>query len=172
MKQVSKNGGKKKSTRKPTDKRLPPKPKVKTKRKHKEFGTSKLEQDFARDFLDKLGVRYTWQFPMESIGRYLDYYLDDYRVAIEVNGEYWHADPRIYEGKELTPTQKRDLRVDEQKRMWCLIHGIPLIVVWEKDIKDNPVSVMNMLRERLKVQTDIIDRENGFKKRHVNKLNG
>ena len=30
------------------------------KRKHKEYGTSKLEERFAKEFLDKLGVEYQY----------------------------------------------------------------------------------------------------------------
>ena len=34
-----------------------------------EFGTSKLEERFAKNFLDKLGLNYTYQYKMVSIGR-------------------------------------------------------------------------------------------------------
>ena len=47
---------------------------TKENRKHPEFGTSKLEQDFARDFLDRLGVKYIWQFEAIEIKRFFDYY--------------------------------------------------------------------------------------------------
>ena len=42
---------------------------AKKQRKHPLYGTSKLEEDFARDFLDKLGVKYIYQFET-NIGRY------------------------------------------------------------------------------------------------------
>ena len=57
-------------------------------RKHPLFGTSKLEEDFAKDFLDKLGVKYTYQFET-NIGRWFDFYLNDYNVLIEIDGGYW-----------------------------------------------------------------------------------
>ena len=56
------------------------------KRKHPMFGTSKLEQDFANDFLDKLNVKYTWQFEAKDIGRFFDYYLDEHNLLIEIDG--------------------------------------------------------------------------------------
>jgi hypothetical protein len=50
----------KKKKVKTTDKRLPPKPKNtplrRSQRPHKEYGVSKLELRFAREFLDKLGI--------------------------------------------------------------------------------------------------------------------
>jgi very-short-patch-repair endonuclease len=53
------------------------------------YGTSKLEEDFAHNFLDKLGVKYTYQFEAKDIGRFFDFYLQDENLIIEVDGDYW-----------------------------------------------------------------------------------
>jgi very-short-patch-repair endonuclease len=121
-----------------------------------EYGTSKLEERFARDFLDKLGINYTYQYKAESIGRYFDFRIcPDLRgPIIEVQGSYWHGDPRIYEEKDLDRTQKRDIKIDELKRKWCRTNGIKLIYVWEKDINESPSSVMKYLKEELKPYLD------------------
>lgn len=59
-------------------------------RRHKqEYGVSKLEDKFALEFLDKLGVRYIRQFKAESIERYYDFYLPDSHILIEIDGDYW-----------------------------------------------------------------------------------
>ena len=47
--------------------------KTRTVRKTVRIGTSKLEEDFARDFLDKLGVKYIYQFEAKDIGRFYDF---------------------------------------------------------------------------------------------------
>lgn len=120
---------------------------VKKKRKHKEYGTSKLEEKFARDFLDKLKVNYVYQFKAESIGRYYDFYLPDNQLIIEIDGDYWHSKGLVYE--EMTPTQKRNKRVDKQKDHWALINGIPILRIWESDINKHPEKVMEVLKERL-----------------------
>lgn len=120
---------------------------VKKKRKHKEYGTSKLEEKFARDFLDKLKVNYVYQFKAESIGRYYDFYLPDNQLIIEIDGDYWHSKGLVYE--EMTPTQKRNRRVDKQKDHWALINGIPILRIWESDINKHPEKVMDVLKERL-----------------------
>lgn len=72
---------------------------------------------------------------------------------------------------KLTPTQKRNKRVDKHKDNWALLHGIPLIRIWEKDIRENPSQVMGMLKERLRIQGDKIAKKKEMNKRHVNKLN-
>ena len=61
---------------------------TKKQRKHPLFGTSKLEEDFARDFLDKLGLKYVYQFETD-IGRWFDFYLPEHNLLIEVDGGYW-----------------------------------------------------------------------------------
>lgn len=160
--------------KKQIDKRLPSKTRKKyTRRKpsHPKFGTSKAEQDFARDFLDKLGVRYQWQFEAKGIGRFFDYYLIDYGVLLEYQGCYWHGDSRIYEEKDLNPTQKRNKRVDQQKRLWAAMHGIPLIEIQEKDVRERPQWVMDMLKERLRIADKDNKIKDNKKKRHTNKLN-
>lgn len=62
---------------------------VKKRKKHPQYGTSKLEEDFAHNFLDKLGVKYTYQFEAKDIGRFFDFYLQDENLIIEVDGDYW-----------------------------------------------------------------------------------
>ena len=163
----------KEATRKKSisDKRLPAKHKVARKKTHPKFGTSIAEQKFAHDFLDKLGVKYIWQFEAKEIGRFFDFYLTDYRVLIEFDGTYWHSDDRVYESKDLTPTQKRNKRVDEQKNQWALLHCIPLIRIKEKDVNEHPDEIMKMLKGRLKIQLESVKKQNEMNRRHVNKLN-
>lgn len=67
------------------------KKKVATKKTKKKplFGTSKLEEDFARDFLDKLGIEYVYQFEAVDIKRWYDFYLPKHNLLIEIDGGYW-----------------------------------------------------------------------------------
>lgn len=144
---------------------------IKKKKSHPQFGTSKLEENFAKNFLDKLGVDYTWQFEAKDIGRFFDFYIEGLNCMIEVDGGYWHSDPRLFEGKKLNPTQKHNKFVDKVKDTWCALHGIPLIRIWEKDIIENPKMVMEMLKEKFGIAKNKADLKKEFNKRHVNKLN-
>ena len=70
---------------------------TKKQRKHHLFGTSKLEEDFAKNFLEKLGVKYIYQFEAKDIGRFYDFaiILDENGmtpgslILIEIDGGYW-----------------------------------------------------------------------------------
>lgn len=60
--------------------------------KPKKIGTSKLEEKFAKDFLDKLGLKYIYQFKAENIGRYYDFMVytkNGGNILIEIDGDYW-----------------------------------------------------------------------------------
>ena len=168
MKQVSK----KKVVKPNKSRKLPVKPKSR-KPIHQKFGTSKLEQDFARDFLDKLQVRYIWQFEAKDIGRFYDFALfpkGGGMILLEIDGSYFHSDPRLINEGEMNPMQKRNKRVDEYKDKWALSHGIPLMRIWEKDIRENPKMVMEELKKRLYIQDEKIKVKNNNSKRHVNKI--
>lgn len=116
-------------------------------RKHPEYGTSKLEDRFAKDFLDKLGIVYQTQYKAESIGRYYDFYCPASNTLLEIDGDYYHSYGLIYE--QMSPMQKKNKRVDEQKNKWAREHNINLIRIWEHDINKNPSKVLAMLKEKL-----------------------
>jgi very-short-patch-repair endonuclease len=135
-----------------------------SKKPHPKYGTSKLEKKFAKEFLDKLGVKYEDQFYAESIKRYYDFYLPECRVLIEVDGDYWHSYGKVYE--EMNPTQKKNARVDKIKNEWALAHGIPIIRIWEHDIRENPEKVMKILKENIGIATEKMIINENKKKRH------
>ena len=161
---VNKNSSKSKKTYKP---------KSSVKRyygRHKLPGTSKLEEKFAKEFLQKLGVKFIYQFKVEEIGRWYDFYLPEHNLIIEIDGSYYHADPRVVSEDKLTPMHKHNMRVDEYKNRWALAHGIPIVRIWEKDINDSPSRVLDELKVVLGLQekkTILIENKN---KRHTNKI--
>lgn len=150
---------------------IPKTKKAPRKRKHKEYGTSKLEIKFAENFLDKLGVKYIYQFKAPT-QRVYDFYCPDENVIIEVDGDYWHAKDLVYE--EMNPTQKKNKRVDKQKDHWALINGIPIIRIWETDINKNPSKVMKLLKDKLSKAKEVKIKEDSKKTRdfyrHQNKF--
>ena len=135
-----------------------------SKKPHPKYGTSKLEKKFAKEFLEKLGVRYEEQFEAKDIKRFYDFFLPDYRTLVEVDGSWFHSYGLIYE--EMNPMQKRNARVDEIKNEWAALHGYPLIRIWEHDINENPEKVLDMLRERLGVEMEKLIIKENKKKRH------
>ena len=163
MKQVSKKDNVKKATKSNKVTRKPT-------HRHKLPGTSKLEERFAKDFLERLGVKYIYQFEVKEIGRWYDFYLPDHNLIIEVDGSYYHADPRVVTEDKLKPMHKRNMRVDEYKTKWALAHGIPIIRIWEKDINESPTKVFEALKKRLGLEKEKAILTEKKNKRHVNKI--
>ena len=161
-----------------------PKPKVKPKPRKRvnpfrarkkpanvKYGTSKLERDFAKDFLDKFGLVYIYQYEVKELGsRYFDFAVTAYNdcpyiredkdgincvkqegqyfnvdFLIEVDGSYHHADPRLVEEGKLNPMQKHNKFVDSLKDRWARDNHIPLLRVWEYDIRNNSKKVLDEL---------------------------
>lgn len=111
------------------------------------YGTSKLEELFANDFLKKNDIKYIYQFEAKDIHRYYDFYLPDRNTLIEVDGDYWHCNPIKFKKKNLV--QYKSGIVDTIKDNWAKLHGIKLIRIWENDIRNNSQKV-NLILENVK----------------------
>lgn len=62
------------------------------KRRHPKYGTSKLEDRFAKEFLDRLGLKYIRQYEAKDIKRFYDFAVKSSNgavVLIEIDGDYW-----------------------------------------------------------------------------------
>jgi very-short-patch-repair endonuclease len=80
---------------------------------------------------------------------YLGFYTVDFLVGntvIEVNGDYWHANPEVYpDSEQLNSTQRANLRRDHAKKSWLRNHGYALLTLWERDIHRNPVDCRSLI---------------------------
>ena len=137
--------------------------KNRNKRTHPEYGTSKLEDKFAKEFLDKLGVVYERQYLAKDIKRYYDFKVNSL-ILIEIDGDYYHSYGVVYEN--MNPMQKRNARVDRIKNEWATEHGFLLVRIWEHDINKNPDKVMKMLREVIGENDKKVKILENKKKRH------
>ena len=151
---------------------------------NQEYGTSQLERDFAHDFLEKNGIKFIYQFEAKEIKRYFDFAIISNGIGglimeekdglksvrqqgqesyisflIEIDGSYFHADPRVVGEKKLNSMQKHSQFVDKLKDQYAGMHCVPLLRVWEYDIRHNPDLVLENLRNYIAF---------GDKKRKIN----
>lgn len=102
---------------------------------------SKLEVEVG-DVLRQLGVTRVPQYAIhDARGRFaavIDYFLPDFGVALEVNGTFWHADPRAYPNGPEKPSQERTVAKYARKEVLLRQRGIPLVEVWEMDFRSDP----------------------------------
>lgn len=78
-----------------------------------------------------------------------DIYLSDYDLYIEVDGDYFHSNPKIYPNGPKTNTQKINKARDDKKNKFVLDNNIKLIRFWESDILNDEKEVICRLKELL-----------------------
>lgn len=82
-------------------------------------------------------------------------------VAFEVNGTYWHADPRFYKDEDLDERQKYGKEKDVRKKAYLESQGYKVIYLWEYDINNNFDLIKSIIQkecpERLNEKTDKTD---------------
>lgn len=84
-----------------------------------------------------------FQYPLQ---RYvLDFVDVDNKVAINVNGDYWHANPVLYSHDKLGKLQKHNVRTDKNKRVFLEKHGWTVLDIWESEITWNVGLVIDKL---------------------------
>lgn len=76
------------------------------------------------------------KYEKEKLSSYwsFDFYLPEHNVYIEVDGDYFHSNPKIYPDGPKTPTQKKNYYRDIKKNEYCTSLGFKLLRFWESDI--------------------------------------
>lgn len=92
------------------------------KSKKKIIKTSKVERNFGR-VLRKYGIKYKTQYQLST--KFYDYYLPDYNLLIEIDGNYWHGNDKYY--KKLNSIQRKAKFNDKQKNYLAKINGYKLL---------------------------------------------
>lgn len=107
---------------------------------------SNLESRF-KGILDGLGFNYIFQY--EICGYMFDFYLKDFDIVIEVDGDFWHCNPNTKHKEPIYESQKLTMKNDKKKNDICNKCGIKLIRFWEDDINNNLNDVINTLKSIL-----------------------
>lgn len=86
--------------------------------------------------LDELDINYVNEYDCKYV--IVDIFLPDHNLMIEVNGSYWHCDPRTYE-KINYKTQLDRIIADKRKNTYIKSqYGIDILYLWESDIQTTP----------------------------------
>lgn len=102
---------------------------------------------FVRQMLEKLGVEFTPQFGIDQL--LYDFHITGTSLLIEVQGDFWHANPRVYPNGPVYHSQKSNVLRDNFKRRKARDNGYWVWYVWEYDIVTEPRRVEDELRQRI-----------------------
>jgi hypothetical protein len=95
------------------------------------------------------------EFGMCSNDRYyfFDYTIPERKKIIEFNGDYWHANPKIYESSWIHPVTKKTAHEiwcsDSDKIDFARKKGYSVMIVWESDFINSPDKVIQQCLEFL-----------------------
>jgi very-short-patch-repair endonuclease len=97
-----------------------------------------------QSILKKYKIDFQPQFILGS--KIFDFHLKESNTLVEIQGDYWHGNPEIYEqfSWAQTRTQKRDL----EKKNMAIGRGFGYLEVWENDLNDNKKNVINSMIEK------------------------
>ena len=101
--------------------------------------------DFAVTAEENYPYKYILKEGINSIDQ--DAQIFPVNFMVEIDGDYWHGNPDTLNGKELSPMQKHNRFIDKLKDEWCGMRCIPLLRIWENDIRKNPKKVIDMICE-------------------------
>lgn len=109
---------------------------------------SNLENNFSK-LLDNLNIDYYQQFYVREIKSLYDFKIKGKNILIEIDGDFWHCNPKTEHKIPVIEHQKNNLIKDKIKTEWCLKNNYILLRFWEDDINNNVDWVMDELRKHI-----------------------
>lgn len=109
--------------------------------------------------LEDAGMPYSQQFAIMNEGKednrrrfIYDFLLPDKKAVIEVNGDFWHANPLMYRSDDIMPypagriSAKEVWERDKRKLDYAKQKGYNVVVIWEFDLNHNIEKVLEVLQ--------------------------
>ena len=105
---------------------------------------SRLERKFRDEFLKD--IRDDEIKPQYKIdGRFYDFYIPKLNLLIEINGDYWHGNPKVF--KKLNKYQKMSKKRDVIKKGIAHKNNFKLVFIWEYDMENNTKKITTTLKK-------------------------
>jgi len=98
-----------------------------------------LPEKLMAEYLDELNLKYETEYPLDNF--HYDFYIKELNLLIEVDGDYWHGNPKFF--NELDNIQRKNNGLDKVKNSVARQHDIRLIRFWEDDIKNNKHKIID-----------------------------
>jgi len=131
---------------------------------------NKIERK-VREVLDDLGVYYTQEYAIrhrfspkgKEYYKVYDFLVElgsSVKVLIEAHGDYYHYYGYYFEDSPIekgTYVQKKNVRNDKIKIRIAKQRGIPLLIIWEKDIKKGKPMISQILLDFFKQYGLLLD---------------
>lgn len=103
---------------------------------NRKIDTNTKPQIIVNNILRKLEIEYQNEKGFKYYA--VDNYLSDYNLIVEVMGDFWHANPQVYNSVKYTK-QKQVVSRDKAKHTYIQkYYDINILYLWEGDLCANP----------------------------------
>jgi very-short-patch-repair endonuclease len=109
---------------------------------------SNLEYKF-EGILQTLFVEFIHSFYIKEVKKIYDFYLPEFNVLIEIDGDFWHCNPNTKYAIPECKTQELNIENDKIKNKWAFDNNYKLLRFWEYDINNNLSQVIETLKKEL-----------------------
>lgn len=92
-----------------------------------------IPEKIVQSLLDDLGVAYKREQYLKPSRFRFDFIIGNTHI-IEVQGDYWHANKRLFNREDLNETQIFNTERDKEKIAFAIQKGYTLIEIWEMDL--------------------------------------
>jgi len=118
------------------------------------FLSTKIEKRIARE-LDKKSIPF---IPQYVIGKRFvcDFAIPVFNIIIECDGDYWHANPKIYNHSKLDYRQRNKVNRDKFKKKCLRKKGWKVFRFFESNINKSPQKCIDKIFKEIKKQLKIL----------------
>lgn len=109
--------------------------------------------------LTELNIDFQHQYYLHEYGKVkyaYDFRLIDTNILLEINGDYWHANPCKYKAEDLIPYPRNRLILakdiwdkDSKKTEFAILQGYKVITIWQKDINANKDNINDYIINKI-----------------------
>ena len=110
--------------------------------KKEKYKINKLEKRVKNELENR---KLNFEYSVIICFKQFDFGNKEFRILLEVQGDYWHANPLIYKNENLTFTQKKNIEKDKEKVKFAQDYNFKLFHIWENDIKNNNFDVIDQI---------------------------
>jgi G:T-mismatch repair DNA endonuclease (very short patch repair protein) len=122
--------------------------------------SSKIEESISNSLINlKISFKTQYWIKMKSY----DFKINDPSFLIEVNGDYWHANPLIYCDNDVIKYPDRTIcaadrwKEDKEKIKSAEEYGYSVLTLWESDIRENLNTLDIWLNNKIEKHVNVIN---------------
>lgn len=124
------------------------------------FDRQTKPQRIVNSILDTLNIKYTNEYNLKYYS--IDNYIDDSGLMIEVMGDYFHANPLLFNCEKLNDIQNKDVIRDKRKHTYVKRYRkVEILYIWELDTKKNQDVCKKLIEEYIK-NDDVLPNYHSF----------